>query len=117
MNEILKDLVDVFNWGQAHLKSSRVTIDNFGSMYQAGTTFTSEIDKMINEMQNKVYIPLTDSDFHELIFSSFTLAMGLNNSARYSSKEVALMVGIVVLSKGYTVLNQDDIIKSYSNPI
>lgn len=117
MNEILKDLIDVFDWGQSHLQRHGINVDNFGNKYQVGTAFTTEIDKMINEMQNKVYIPLTDVDFHELIFSSFTLSLGLNNASKYSSEEVALMIGIVILSKGYTVRKEEEVIKSYSKVI
>jgi len=113
-NLILLDLKNTFNWAESYIKGSKVDINNFGLKYQKGTNFVNEIDKFINEMQNKVYIPLTDMDFQELIFSSFTLYMGLNNKAEYSSDEVAFIVGIVILSQGHRVSVNGCRVETYS---
>ncbi len=113
-NLILQDLKNTFNWAESYIAKSNIDINNFGLKYQRGTPFVNGIDKFINEMQNKIYIPLTDMDFQELIFSSFTLYMGLNNKAEYSSEEVAFIVAIVILSQGHRVSVNDCQVETYS---
>lgn len=116
MNEnlILQDLKNTFNWAESYMNKNNIDINNFGLKYQKGTNFVNGIDSFINEMQNKVYIPLTDMDFQELIFSSFSVYMGLNNKAEYSSDEVAFIVGIVILSQGHKVSVNGSMVETYS---